>query len=78
MKQVNYLIAMRFHACLVGAKAGVKILGINYDVKVLNLSNMIGFPIVNLDKTNLSEEFEKIFSIDVKKYNIPEFKFPEL
>ena len=78
ISNLEYLIAMRFHACLVGAKAGVKTLGINYDVKVLNLSNMIGFPIVNLDKTNLSEEFEKIFSIDVKKFNIPEFKFPEL
>lgn len=78
ISRLEYLIAMRFHACLVGAKAGVKTLGINYDVKVKNLANIIGFPVANLDKTNLSEEFKELFSIDVKNYNIPEFKFPEL
>ena len=41
LSKLEYLIGMRFHACLVSAKAGVKTLGINYDVKW----NTWGYPL---------------------------------
>lgn len=48
LSQLEYLIAMRFHANLVAVKSGVKVLGINYDIKVHNLAQYVGFPIIGL------------------------------
>ena len=67
---------MRFHASLVGAKAGVKVLGINYDIKVLSLSQLIGFPIIELNQNNLSDGFNNLLNLKTENYNIPEFEFP--
>ena len=78
LSNLEYLIGMRFHANLVAAKAGVKILGINYDVKVLNLSKHIGFPIIGLEEDNFDTEFEELLNLDTSKYNIPTFEFPEI
>lgn len=78
ISNLEYLISMRFHSSLVAAKAGVKILGINYDVKVANLSNLIGFPIINLKQTNFNNEFKEFLELNIENYNIPEFKFPKL
>ena len=72
---LEYLIGMRFHANLIAAKAGVKVLGINYDVKVENLAKMVGFPILELDNF---KNIDEIFEINTSKYNIPEFFFPEI
>lgn len=35
--QLEEIIAMRYHACLIAIKAGIKLLPINYDIKVENL-----------------------------------------
>lgn len=78
LSSLEYLIGMRFHAALVAAKAGVKVLGINYDVKVLNLSNHIGFPIIGLEQENFKEEFEQLKNLDSSSYNIPIFDFPKI
>lgn len=78
LSNLEYLIGMRFHADLVAAKAGVKVLGINYDVKVLNLSKHIGFPILGLEQEEFNKEFEELISLDTSKYNIPTFEFPEI
>ena len=78
LSKLEYLIGMRFHANLVCAKAGVKILGINYDIKVLNLAKLVGFPIIGLNQDTFSEEFNQLLELDVTKYQIPEFRFPEL
>ena len=78
ISKLEYLIAMRFHANLVGAKAGVKVLGINYDIKVLNLSKHVGFPVIGLDEKTFDVEFNEMMELDVSKYNIPEFVFPEI
>ena len=72
---LEYLIGMRFHANLIAAKAGVKVLGINYDVKVENLAKMVGFPILELDKF---KNIDEIFETNTSKYNIPEFIFPKI
>lgn len=77
ISNLEYLISMRFHSCLVGAKAGVKVLGINYDIKVQNLAKTIGFPIINFDK-NISNRFEKLLEINPNEYSIPDFEFPNL
>ena len=78
LSNLEYLIGMRFHADLVAAKAGVKVLGINYDIKVLNLSKHIGFPIIGLEEDNFDTEFEELLNLDTSKYNIPTFEFPEI
>ena len=78
LSKLEYLIGMRFHACLVSAKAGVKTLGINYDVKVQNLAKTVDFPSVKLDEKTLTGKFEELLNLDVNQYKIPEAKFPEI
>ncbi len=78
ISSLEYLVGMRFHACLAGIKSGVKILGVNYDIKVKTLAQETGFPLAELDGQNLSESFDKMFEIKPYEYRIPEFKFPAL
>ena len=78
LSKLEYLIGMRFHANLVAAKAGVKVLGINYDIKVLNLAQHIGLPIIGLNEEIFDKEFEDLFKLDVQNYNIPTFNFPNI
>ena len=78
LSKLEYLISMRFHSSLVAAKAGVKILGINYDIKVLNLAQHIGFPIIGLNEESFKKEFDDLLNVNPANYNIPEFIFPEL
>ncbi len=78
LSNLEYLIGMRFHANLVAAKAGVKVLGINYDIKVLNLAKHIGFPLIGLNQNNFDNEIEELINLDTANYKIPNFKFPEI
>ena len=78
ISSVEYLIGMRFHANLVAAKAGVKILGINYDIKVKTLAQKVGFPIINLDSNEIEKGFKDLKIVKFSEYKIPEFTFPEL
>lgn len=78
LSKLEYLIGMRFHACLVSAKARVKILGINYDIKVQNLAKTVGFPSVKLNEKTLSDYFEELINLDTINYKIPDFKFPKI
>ena len=75
---MEYLIAMRFHACLLGVKSGVKVLGINYDEKVEKLANDVGFPLIELKNNDFTKEFDELEKIDIKKYNIPQFRFEDI
>jgi len=52
----EYLIAMRFHALIAGLLSKVKLLGINYDIKVEKLANEFNFPLIDL-KDNFGQEF---------------------
>ena len=76
--KLETLIAMRFHALLVGAKSKTKLLGINYDIKVESLSKVVGFPCVEINQEDLNEDFEKLLNLDTQKYNILEFNFPNI
>ena len=78
LSKLEFLIAMRFHALLIGIKAGVKVLGIDYDVKVINLSKTTNFPVLNLDEKKFKQNFEEIKNQNSSEYKIPEFTFPEL
>lgn len=78
ISRLEYLIGMRFHATLVAAKAGVRVLGINYDIKVLNLAKHVGFPIIGLEESFFDKEFDELVNLDIKDYNIPEFVFPQI
>ena len=78
LSKLEYLISMRFHSALVGAKARVKVLGINYDIKVLNLAKHVGFPIIGLDENDLEKDFDDFINLNTENYNIPNFEFPEL
>ncbi len=55
------LIAMRYHACLIGVKAGIKVLPINYDIKIKALANDF-----NLICINSENDIDEKFNIFVK------------
>lgn len=75
LSSLEYLIGMRFHACLAAVKAGVKVLGINYDIKVETLANTVGFPILELKDDKFTEGFEKLLTLNPQDYKIPEFDY---
>lgn len=78
LSELEYLIGMRFHACLIAARASVKVLGINYDIKVKTLADNIGFPILELNQKNLTNEFDELVNLNTQNYSIPQFHFPNL
>lgn len=78
ISELEYLVAMRFHALLVGAKNNVKLLGINYDIKVENLAKAVSFPIINLNQEDFNKEFDELIELNNINYQIPDFKFPNI
>lgn len=57
---LEYLFAMRFHACILGLKSGVKTLPLSYDEKVVNLAQDFG-----IDYVEASEKVD--FEVPVSK-----------
>lgn len=57
LSQAKYLIAMRFHAIIVGLLSGVNILSINYDIKVEKISKEFNLPMIDLKK-DFKNQFE--------------------
>ena len=54
MRNLKYMIAMRFHACLICAKYGIRTLALSYDYKVDKLAEDLKLPCANLNpNTNL-------------------------
>ena len=72
ISNLEYLIAMRFHACLIGAKAKSKVLGISYDKKVFSLAENVNFPVLNLKEYNLDEGFNKLKKLNPNDYILPD------
>ena len=58
MKGLEYLVAMRYHAIMIGLKYGTKTLAINYDPKVETLANFAKIPCINFEEYN---DFDKYF-----------------
>lgn len=75
VSKLEYFIGMRFHSCLISTKSGVKTLGINYDTKVSNLANNIGFPIINMYGCEVKNGIEELVNQNPGSYSIPEFIF---
>lgn len=59
ISDLEYMIAMRFHALIIAIKAGVKSMGINYDIKVEKLAQEASIPLISMDA---SDDYEKAFS----------------
>ena len=49
--QLDCLIAMRFHAIIAALNAGVRVAGINYDIKVEKLAKEASIPLFSLDSS---------------------------
>ena len=66
ISKVEYLIAMRFHAIIVGLLSSVKTLGINYDIKVEKLAKEFDIPLLHLQK-DFKNEFNKLKEQDLTR-----------
>ncbi len=58
--QLEYMIAMRFHAVIAAIKAGVKTSAINYDIKVEKLAQEASIPLISLKPDK--NDYLKIFT----------------
>lgn len=67
--QLDYMIAMRFHAVIAAVKAGVKTAAINYDIKVEKLAQEASIPLISLnpDKNDYNRIFENLKSLNSKE-----------
>ena len=82
-KTLEYLIAMRFHACLLATKFGIKTLVINYDEKVEKLAKCTGMPFVNLDECfKITQKINDAKEMNVLKMleyaNLQRFNFDKI
>ncbi|MBO7673064.1 polysaccharide pyruvyl transferase family protein [bacterium] len=57
---LEYLIAMRFHANVIGIKAKIKTIPIDYDPKVEKLAEEYNLPYIQPNETDLNDFFSKI------------------
>lgn len=64
---LNALIAMRFHACVVGIKTGIKTLPISYDIKVDKIANDFSLKTLKLDRPDTIDEIVREFSTSENK-----------
>ncbi len=83
ISSLDTLIAMRFHACLIAIKAGVKLLPINYDIKVEQLAKEFNLNCLNFDYLEINKEIFKEFTqnpidYDTEKINRLMFDFKTL
>ena len=56
MRDLEYLIAMRYHAIMIGLKYGIKTLAINYDPKVESIAKFAQIPYINFEDYNKIEK----------------------
>lgn len=65
---LDYLIGMRYHACLLALKYGIKTLALSYDEKVEKLAKRFEIPCSNLNDTQcLEEKIDKLKKLDPKE-----------
>lgn len=66
--QLDYLIGMRFHACLLALKYGVPTMALSYDTKVEKLAEMFAIPCSKLDKDECFEQLiKKMIELDSQR-----------
>lgn len=71
---LEYLFAMRFHACLLGLKYGLKVFALPYDIKVENLANE--YRLVNIMVGKKPENYNAFFSTFMQRENDPNMHKP--
>lgn len=81
--QMKELIAMRYHACLIAIKSGVKLLPISYDIKVKTLADSFKLDYIDVinqkDIENKLKDFsQKSMEYDVDKISKLKFDFEKL
>lgn len=59
ISQLNYMIAMRFHAVLIALKFGIKTLAITYDIKVEKLAEEAQIPFVSM---RADDDYDSLFN----------------
>ncbi len=68
---LDYVIAMRYHACLLALKYGIPTLALSYDEKVEKIAKRFEIPCSMLDeKENMPELFDKLKSLDISKLKV--------
>ena len=60
----EFLIAMRFHAIIIGLLAECKILAIDYDIKIEKIASEFNLPILDL-KSEFKEQFKALKNSDI-------------
>lgn len=66
LAKAQFLIAMRFHAIIIGLISRVKVLSINYDIKVEKISKEFHIPMLELNK-EFGNQFEELKNEDLDK-----------
>lgn len=66
--ELDYLVAMRYHACLLALKYGIPTYAISYDEKVEKIARRFDIPYSNInDCSVLLKNFPQLFEIDTEK-----------
>ncbi len=83
ISKCSEIISMRYHACLIAIKCGIKLLPLNYDIKVETLAKEFNLDYIDLNNTSNLNEKVRNFKSNQIKYNIEEinmrkFDFPKL
>lgn len=79
IEELETLIAMRFHACLIAIKAGINVIPINYDIKVETLANEFDLNSISLnDYNSISSAIENLKNYDCEKSKNKGFNFKSL
>ncbi len=55
INKLDYMLAMRFHACIISAKLEVPTLALSYDPKVESLATEANMPFINIESFNQKE-----------------------
>lgn len=69
LSSLDTLIAMRYHACLIAIKSNVKLLPINYDIKVEQLAQDFDLECLSLSDLSKNEEIFEKFKQKTIHYN---------
>lgn len=86
-RNLDFMISMRFHGCLLALKYGIRTCALSYDQKVEKLANELNIPYVNLNTDNdtnynLDDVFKKLLCLDkrqlVNKVESINFRFESI
>ncbi len=76
--QADEVIAMRYHACLIAIKAGIKLLPLSYDIKVQTMAEEFSLDYIDIKNCNgINSKFENFVNsnIEYDKEKIASLKF---